>query len=150
MSKSNRTLAGGFSLIELMVTVVVISILSSLAIPSYLSHVRKARRTEAKTVLLDLAGREERYYNTNNNVYTNVAANLGYAPTNSATLVTNLPVLSNYYQVTITVNPAAIPAPSYLITATPLSADQAKDIQCAQFTIDSTGLQTATNASCWQ
>jgi type IV pilus assembly protein PilE len=140
----------GFTLVELMVTVVVISILTAIAVPSYVSHVRQSRRTEAKTALLDLAGREERYYNTNNNVYTNSAANLGYAPTGSAATVTNMSVINGYYQVTVTVNPAGIPAPSYLIVATPLTADQAKDVQCAQFSIDSTGLQAATNASCWQ
>ena len=140
----------GFTLIELMIAVVIATVLISIAVPSYISYVRQSRRTEAKTALLDLAGREERYYNTNNSQYTNVAANLGYAAAGSAATVTNMSVGSGYYQVTISV-PAAdgVPAPSYEIVATPLTADQAKDIQCAQFTLDSTGLQTATNSFCW-
>jgi prepilin-type N-terminal cleavage/methylation domain-containing protein len=54
----------GFTLIELMVTLVVATILLAIAIPSYLNQIRESRRTEAKTALLDLAGREETLYST--------------------------------------------------------------------------------------
>ncbi|MFT7406301.1 MAG: type IV pilus assembly protein PilE, partial [Zhongshania sp.] len=37
----------GFSLIELMITVVIIGILASVAYPSYQEQVAKSRRTEA-------------------------------------------------------------------------------------------------------
>ncbi len=153
----NRTIASprhgrrngiaGFSLIELMVTVAVVAILASIALPAYMSSVRKSRRTEAKTALLDLAGREERYYNTNNSTYTALANNLGYG----TAAVSTLAVGTGYYQVTIS-SPAAngVPAPSYELVAVPITADQLKDAQCLQFTLDSTGLQTATNAVCWQ
>ncbi len=152
-----RQRAAGFTLIELMVAVLVASILFAVAVPSYLSQVRKSRRVDAKTALLDLAGREERFFNTNN-AYTTLAVNLGYAAAGSAATVTNLPVGSstNYYQVTVTVPAAALPAPSYQITATPLTADQLKDTTCASFSIDSTGTQSAlsstgvvTTTSCW-
>jgi len=59
------------------------------------SQVRKSRRTEARTALLDLAAREERFFSTNS-AYTNVPANLGYAGTFPA------PVGSSYYQVNVT------------------------------------------------
>lgn len=147
--QSRRTGLAGFSLIELMVTVAIVAILASIALPSYLASVRKSRRTEAKSALLDLAGREERYYNTNTNAntYTNQANALGYG----TAAVSTLPVGNGYYQVTIS-SPAAngLPAPSYEIVAVPITPDQLKDVQCLQFTVDSSGLQTATNASCWQ
>ena len=71
-----RSLAG-FSLIELMVTIVIVAILASIAVPPYNSSVRKSRRTEAKTAILDLAAREERLFATQN-VYSNDPAALGY------------------------------------------------------------------------
>ena len=151
-----RHASSGFSLIELMVTVVIVSILASIAIPAYNAQIRKSRRTEAKTALLDLAGREERYFNTNSTVgYTNDPANLGYK-TPPATM-TNYPVGSGYYTVTINVVAAAPPAPAtYQIVATPVG-DQLNDLQCQSFTVTSTGAQTATsptdlNAStdCWK
>ena len=49
----------GFTLVELMVTLVVAAILATIAIPAYQNQIRESRRTEAKTALLDLAGREE-------------------------------------------------------------------------------------------
>src|SRR5512146_2679908 len=69
--------AQGFTLIELMITVVVAAILMSVAFPLYQHQMRESRRTDARSALSDLAGREERYYAINN-VYTNSATNLGY------------------------------------------------------------------------
>src|SRR5438132_12993393 len=62
--------AMGFTLIELMVVVAIVTILFSIAIPSYMSYIRQSRRTEAKTAVLDLAGREERFLSTNPTAYT--------------------------------------------------------------------------------
>src|SRR5215813_10091012 len=70
--------AGGFTLIELMVVVVIATILLSIAVPSYMSQVRQSRRTEAKTAVLDLAGREERFFATNGVNYSQTNTDLGY------------------------------------------------------------------------
>src|SRR6267154_1626429 len=94
---SRRLESGGFTLVELMIVVVIVAILASIAIPAYNSQIRKSRRTEAKTALLDLAGREERYFNTSNNTYTNLAVNLAYAAAGSTTTITNFSVGSGYY-----------------------------------------------------
>jgi len=148
----------GFTLIELMIAVAVAGILVAIAIPTYSSQIRKSRRTEAKTALLDLAGREERYFNTSNNTYTNLAVNLAYAAAGSTTTITNFSVGSGYYQVTVTVTAAAgiVPA-SYSIKATPLTTDQQQDTACQSFTVDSTGKQssvdsssTDSTATCWK
>ena len=55
----------GFTLIELMIVVVVLTLLAAIAIPTYSNQIRKSRRSEAKSALLDLAGREERFMATN-------------------------------------------------------------------------------------
>jgi type IV pilus assembly protein PilE len=158
---SRRLESRGFTLVELMIVVVIVAILASIAIPAYNAQIRKSRRTEAKTALLDLAGREERYFNANTgtNAYTNAPALLGYAATMPAML--NYPVGSGYYTVTVTpaaAAPAATPpSPAgFVIVATPVG-DQANDLQCQSFTVTSTGAQTASsptdaNAStdCWK
>jgi type IV pilus assembly protein PilE len=146
--------SSGFTLVELMITVVIVAILASIAIPAYNAQIRKSRRTEAKTALLDLAGREERFFNTNN-AYTNVPANLGY--TALTPTLTNLVVGNGYYTVTVNV-PSVAPAPAapYSIDAAPVG-DQANDLQCATFTVVSTGQQIATSTidasastDCWK
>lgn len=145
---------GGFTLVELVIVMVVAAILAAIAIPMYLHQIRESRRTDARSALLDLAGREERYFATNN-AYTTSSVDLGY--TTSATgSVWPQTVGSGYYQVSQpSLNPAGLPNPSYSITATPLGT-QAKDTTCASFTVTSTGQQTAVDSSsadqsstCW-
>ena len=62
---TERADSRGFTLVELMVVIVIASILMAIAVPSYKNSIRKSRRTDAKTALLDLAGREERFNSTN-------------------------------------------------------------------------------------
>jgi type IV pilus assembly protein PilE len=141
-SERPRRDSRGFTLLELMVVVVIATILVSVAIPTYMSQVRQSRRVEAKTAILDLAGRQERYFSTNASSYTNVAANLGYAGFGAG-----FPVGSGYYYLTVcspACAPSAIAAPSYTITALPVAGQtQVKDTQCASFSVDSTGAQWA-------
>jgi type IV pilus assembly protein PilE len=144
----------GFTLIELMVVVVIATILVTIAIPSYQSEVRQSRRVDARTAILDLAGREERFFSTNGANYTVIAASLGY---------TALPTVvgAGYYQMTVC-SPACAPsaiatAPSYTVTATPVAGQsQVNDTQCQSFSVDSTGKQFAfdnagnnTTTTCW-
>ena len=133
--------SAGFTLIELMIVITIATILFSIAIPAYTMQMRKSRRTEARTALLDLAAREERYFSTNSS-YTLVPANLGYTGTFPAV------VGSSYYQVNVT----AATQTTFFATAQPINA-QAADAQCGTFQIDNTGQQTVTGATgaaiCW-
>jgi len=134
----------GFTLIELMIVVVIATILLSIAIPSYQQQVRQSRRTEAKTAILDLASREERFLSTNPTGYTVVAANLGYGA---------LPTVigSGYYTVSVcspACAPSAAAAPSYTVIATPVAGtSQAQDTQCTAFAVDSAGQQYAADGT---
>ena len=142
----------GFTLIELMVTLVVAAILISIAVPAYQTQVRKSRRTEARNAVMDLAAREERYYSVNN-TYTNVALELGYGQDNAA--ITDRPIGSGYYTVSVTASaadPAATPPTraGFTITAKAVGT-QLKDTPCKTFTVDDVGTQTSTPSAteCW-
>ena len=65
----------GFTLVELLITLVIISILAAVAIPAYSSKVRQGRQVDAKRVLMALAQTEE-IYRFQNGGYTGVVANL--------------------------------------------------------------------------
>lgn len=146
--RTPRPLAG-FTLIELIVAMVVVALLAAIAIPAYSSYVRKARRTDAKSALLNLASLEERVFSTQN-IYSATATDLGYVAW-PVTLGSN-----NEYTVaapTLTAATTTQPA-SYSFTATVVTGnDQAKDTNCQSFTIASSGLQTATpdlpTGTCW-
>lgn len=55
----------GFTLVELMVVVMIVAVLTSIAVPSYLEQVRKSRRAEAKTQMLEAVQCMERFQTTN-------------------------------------------------------------------------------------
>ena len=54
--------SSGFTLIELMITVAIVSILVAVGLPSYQAHMIKAVRSQGQQFLLDLAQREEQYF----------------------------------------------------------------------------------------
>jgi len=156
-NQSSKHASSGFTLIELMVTVAIVTILATIAVTSYTSQVQKSRRTEAKSALLDLAGREERLFSTTN-VYSSDEAFLGYATV--STPMTNMTFGNKYYTLTAVVpDPAQAPGPpagipSYILTATPVAGNnQAGDTTCKAFSVNQLGVQTVsgtgTAASCW-
>jgi type IV pilus assembly protein PilE len=153
-SKSSKHASSGFTLIEMMVTVAIVSILATIAVTTYTSQVQKSRRTEAKSALLDLAGREERLFSTTN-AYSNIEAYLGYAASGT-TPMTTMAFGNGYYTLTTTVpDPSqAANIPSYILTATPVAGtSQAGDTSCGSFSLNQLGVQTvsgtSTAASCW-
>ena len=138
----------GFTLIEMMVVVVVLSILAAIAIPSYRSAVLKSNRGDAKAALIDLAAREEKYF-TINNQYAVTASSLGYTGF-SFPIPAPLSGTTHYTIASPSVAAAAgvVPA-TFSATATP-SGSQAAD-KCGSFTLNSVGAQsvTGTATSCW-
>jgi type IV pilus assembly protein PilE len=138
--------SSGFTLVELIVAMVIAAILAAVAIPAYSNYVRKARRTDAKTALLDMASLEERYFSVNNS-YSITATDLGY----TAYPVT---VGSGYYTIAqpTVVAATTAAAATFSLTAT-ATGDQTKDTQCQTFTLTSAGSQTAlpdTPGTCWR
>ncbi len=58
----------GFTLIELMITVVIVGVLSAVALPSYKSYIVRASRNAAQGELLAMAGMQEKIF-LNSNAY---------------------------------------------------------------------------------
>ncbi|WP_296227885.1 type IV pilin protein [Ralstonia sp. UBA689] len=143
--------AAGFTLIELMIVVAIVGILAVIAYPSYQKYVLKSHRADAKTALLDLAAREERYFTLQNTYATSPAA-LGYGAA-----AFPIPVQTgsqSYYQLTVVVNNAAATGPQYKATAAPMPIQQPD--ACGSYTIDQLGVQGntgmatgTTSAQCW-
>jgi len=68
--------ARGFTLIELMVTLVIIAIIAAIALPSYRQSVIKGNRRAAQSVMMEIVNREQQFF-TANRVYADKVT-LGY------------------------------------------------------------------------
>ena len=65
-----RTRSSGFTLIELMIVVAMITILTVIALPSYQRHIVRASRQAAQEQLMELATLQEKIY-LNSSAYSN-------------------------------------------------------------------------------
>ena len=140
----------GFTLIELMITVAVIAILSTIAYASYSAYVKRGYRSEAKSALLQDATILERNFTTANR-YDNTAPDGSGASTQNQ-IITQAPA-SGTAVYNINVNFKSNPAMDFTLTATPTGA-MAND-ECGTFTLTNTGVQKnpnatgITSADCW-
>ena len=118
----------GVTLIELMITLVVLGILVAIAVPNYTQRVIKSKRTDATTALLTIAAEQEKFYIKNNRYAANTSE-LGITKTDN-----------QYYGLAIALGDGG----GYVATATPLTGgSQTADDYCKSFSIDHTGKKIA-------
>lgn len=139
---SSRSAMSGFTLIELMIVVAIVGVLSMLAYPSYVEHLRRGYRAEARTALLEAQQFMERFYAANSRYTTDAAGTT--SPALPARLQ-NVPVGSPRYTlgVVATVN-------SYTLTATTATTDK-----CGNLTLTNTGVKGRSGSEmsvqdCWK
>lgn len=61
-TRMNKSRSYGFTLIEVMITVVIIGILAGIAYPSYIKYMRQTRRSDAGIALTEIAARQEKFF----------------------------------------------------------------------------------------
>lgn len=136
----------GFTIIELVVVMAVIAVLSAIAYNGYSESIRKARRTEARNQMLNIAAAQERFR------YSNPRYAVDLATLGQAAVVADG---TQFYDVTMTATAAAV-ASGYTIAATPRPA-QSRD-KCGSLTLTNLGVKgssglssaTANNPDCWK
>lgn len=102
--------SGGFTLIELMITVAIVAILAAVAYPSYQDYIRRGNRSAAQTFMMTIAQRQEQYLLTNRS-YAAAISDLNLtAPTET----------NGRY--TFAMSTTGTPPTGYLITATAIGA----------------------------
>lgn len=128
----------GFTLIEVMIAVAVVAILAAIAYPSYIRYVTESRRTEAKAILTETAGRLERCYTVTSDYRYRDAAN---------NACVSFPVDSEneVYEVSAT----TLTASTYTLSAVPQGAQAIRDTECGTFTLTQTGDRGAGGSDCW-
>jgi len=139
--------AAGFTLIEIVVTLAIVAITTTIAASSYRRYVQRSHRVEAAHALLAAAAEQEKFHLANGRYGDRLDASPGEDPP-------GLPVASRtpggHYALAV----VAATAAGFRVVAT-AAADRA-DPQCRSMSIDESGRRTAIDAQgadstgrCW-
>jgi type IV pilus assembly protein PilE len=122
----------GYTLIELIIAVAIVSILAALIWPSYRNHVIRGNRAAAQAQLMELANREQHFLLAER-AYT---ATIGTGGLGTAIADD----VGKFYTVSISLDCAVSDMPCYEISATPIATGMQKDD--GTLLIDSSGNKT--------
>lgn len=132
----------GFTLIEMMITVALIAILAAIALPSYSSQVRKGRRADAESFMMDVVARQQQFLLDRRTYATSVTA----AAADNGLGLTLPSSVSAYYTVLsldVTTGPMG-----FTLTLRPTGSQQADS--CGDLTINQSGTKSASGSgTCW-
>ena len=132
--------SAGFSLVEIIVALAILSILTGLAVPAYTDYVRRNRRSDAINTLLRLQLAQERWRASNITYATNIASISDGASSDQKNYTIAIDGANNV---------------SYTMTATPAAGSpQTADTKCQTFTINESGpvirlAMAAQDKECW-
>lgn len=133
--KNNRK-NSGFTLLEIVIAVAIVGVLASVAYPSFMDSVRKSRRADATTTLLELQLAQEKH-RANNTSYASSLTTLGWPSSTSR---------EGFYTVEISASTAV----SWSGTAVPKTGTaQANDTCSYGITQDGPDVTTAAKKACW-
>jgi len=145
-TRSRARRASGFSLIEVMIVVAIITVLAAIAYPSYGENVAKGRRTQVTTQMMAAQQFMERWYSENYD-YSKNTAKVEVGAEFTARFEKVPADGTQYYKLTL----KSVAANAYTLQAEPVGP-MASD-RCGTFTLDNTGKKGVSKSdveSCWR
>lgn len=142
----------GVTLIELLVTLVILGIIVGIGVPMYRQYIQRAHRVDATTALLRLSANQERFYLQNNSYAGNgqianaMPDGLGIGSTENG-----------YYTLSITPAAGGLTVGYTASASVIVGGAQGSDKECWDFSINEQGTRSAENfdgddntAKCWE
>lgn len=146
-----RNQSQGFTLIEVMIVLGIMTILGSLIYPSYQGAVRKTKRTEGRAALFLLMQQQERYFSQHATYLAFSSASLDVEAKRFKWFSGDVPAASAYE-----ISGAACPGDTLqgciLLTARPGTTKvnaSYKDDECGELSLASSGLKLPARTECW-
>src|SRR5215831_3805319 len=145
-----RRMMLGVTLLELMVTVAIVGILGALAYPSYTQYITRTDRAVGKSLLLQVASRQEQFF-ADNKRYTTDLTQIGYVQNgfmidDKGAYVVDADA-NRIYRIVLT-NASAT---GFTVNAAPQLIQATRDTSCLTLTLSNKGLkgQTGASTTCW-
>jgi type IV pilus assembly protein PilE len=153
LERAMRRAPKGVTLVELLVVIAVIGILAMIAYPSYEEYVRRANRSEAKTLLLQISAEQEKFFSTFNRYSGSIAgARTGNPATSGLAMADTTQENAGdtaFYNIAVALDAGNL---AYTLTATPQGGQQSVDV-CGALTLTNAGVTDALGPSapdnCW-
>jgi type IV pilus assembly protein PilE len=146
----------GFTLIEMLVVLVILSIVAGMAYPSYSRHVARARRTEGQIDLIETMQQQERYYQQHNSYIAFTSADADAAANAAAQGLrwwSGASAAVSVYELDAHACPGRDLADCVEVRATPGTAkvdSRFRDPECGALTLDSYGVHASEGTGrCW-
>jgi type IV pilus assembly protein PilE len=130
----------GFTLVEVMITVVIVGVLTAIAVPSYQQYIVKAKRSTAESFMFAIANKQEQLL-LDTRTYSSTMSDFPSTPSD----------VSQNYAISV----ASVTANTYAILATPNATQSAADSKCGTLKLDQSGQKSvsgsysATPSKCW-
>ena len=150
----------GFTLVELMVALAIIGILFGIAYPLYTQQVHQARRKDIRDLLVAITTAQQRHFNENGELETNLNTLFGLEESDG-----NFLSIGGHYNVSIGIdgqsddegNEVCSTPNCFIFTARAVEGGlQSGDDECQVFTADNIGRKSAQNSAeenstntCW-
>lgn len=131
----------GVTIVELLIVMVIIGILTAIAFPSYDAYLKKGRRADAQTLMMNIATKQQQYLLDARQYTTTIGAGgLGISTSGWTCAAT---CTNQFY--TITVVAPAGPPPTFTVTATV----QGPQVGDGDLTLDHQGNRTRAGNPGW-
>ena len=150
MTNPPRNNESGFTIIEVMIVAAIMVILTAIAVPSYRDFVVRSVRTQAKSMLMLVADRQEQFF-LDNKSYTADATNLGFATNPVYVDREGFEVAAGSTDRVYKIQLTNATATTYTAQAVPELHQAAGDTYCGTMSLTHAGQrsQSGAGADCW-
>lgn len=134
----------GVTLIELMITIVIVGIIAAVAYPSYQSFIQKSRRADGQASLMSFAAAMERHFTVNDTYASTISGSAPSAPLSSV-FPSEAPLDGDdkFYDLEV----QAVTTSTFTIQAVPKGPQDGD--RCGTLTLTHAGARGAGDTDCW-